>query len=525
MTTIVECTLEEIEAEQQRRKEGRTLADEAEFLSGSLLEFIRAGWHVIEPHTKFVDGWHIKTVCDHLEAASRGEIRRLQVWVPPGTMKSNMCSVMWPAWEWTTNPAVRYLTASYDIDLSTDFAVKTRDLIRSDWYQARWGRIFQLKSDANLKRSYSNDQGGRRFATSPSSGGTGRHAHRILIDDPINAKDADATTQTKLEEVNNWHDGTLSTRWADPKTGVEVIIMQRLHEMDLAGHVLENGEWTVLCLPEEYEPTHPYAYAEDPRTEPGELLWPEHIGPVEHEERKTTMGTFRASGQLQQRPSTAKGEIIERGWWQFFDPELLNDERIDQFPTFSRIVHSWDTAFKDKTVNDYVAGTVWGVVGADRYLLRVFHDRVNFQGTKTVVKEYGMWALERWPQAAHHILIEATANGPDVIAVLKRELTGVQAVPAKGDKTTRLVACQPDFESGNVFVAGAFSPTLDGPDPARTPAIVQEMIDEVTKFPKASHDDYVDSISQALNWVRGRVAQGSVSRARGRIGHIAGIPR
>ena len=176
-------------------------------------------------------------------------------------------------------------------------------------------------------------------------------------------------------------------------------------------------------------------------------------------------------------------------------------------------------------MNDYVAGTVWGGVGADRYLLRVFHDRVNFQGTKTVVKEYGIWALERWPQAAHHILIEATANGPDVIAVLKRELTGVQAVPAKGDKTTRLMACQPDFEAGNVFVAGAFSPTLDGPDPSRTPAIVQEMIDEVTKFPKASHDDYVDSISQALNWVRGRVAQGSVSRARGRIGHISGIPR
>ncbi len=172
----------------ERDRLGITLADEARHLEASFANFVHAAWHVVVPNTTYVHGWHVDAICDHLEAVSRGEIRRLQVWVPPGTMKSTTCSILWPVWEWCTRPELRYLTASYELKLATDFAVKSRDLLRSAWFQARWPHI-EMKRDQDLKQTYANTAGGIRIATSPSGPGTGRHADRILIDDAMNARD------------------------------------------------------------------------------------------------------------------------------------------------------------------------------------------------------------------------------------------------------------------------------------------------------------------------------------------------
>lgn len=511
---LVELTLEELLAERDRRERGEELAEEAERLSGSLREFLVAGWHVIEPKTPYVHSWHVDAICDHVEAALEQEIRKLAVNVPPRTMKSLACSVFAPVWRWTSRPDVRFLTASYVDSLATGFSVKSRDLIRSRWFQARWGDAFSLKTDANLKTHYVNDMGGQRYATSVGGGATGEGADVLIIDDPHNTEESESAVARG--KVLNWHDGTLATRFNDPETGVEILIMQRVHEQDLTGHVLEldPGEWTLLCLPEEYEPSHPFVYPEkvflesgrelrgDPRQEKGELLAPARIGPAAHAERLRRLGSYRAAGQLQQRPSAAEGAILKRAWWRYYDPALLDDERLHLLPRFTSIGLSWDTAFKEKTTSDYVAGGVWGIRGGDRYLLRLLNARMNLTATKTAILEHRAWAIERWPGLPVVTLIEKSANGVEIIEELRRDIPGVKAITASTDKVSRAYAASPDVESGNVFLPGFPSPELDGPDVGRTPATVQELVEQCAKFPAGANDDIVDMVTQLVNWAR-----------------------
>lgn len=510
---FVDLTLEEVDAAIERRAMGEQLSEEADRLAGDLSAFVKAAWHAVVPNVPYVHGWHIDTICDHLEAASAGEIRKLQIWIPPGTSKSTTVSICWPVWEWLRRPELRYLTASYDLDLATRFAVRSRDLIRSAWFRARWPEI-QLKRDEDLKRSYANTEGGSRLATSPSGGATGQHADRIVIDDPLNAREV--ASEAKLEEVRDWHDGTISTRFADPKTGVEVIVQQRLAERDLAGHLIDRDgpAWTVLCLPERYERQHPFVYPDkaklplmtvqgDIRTEDGELLCPERIGEDENAQRMLELGSFRAAGQLQQRPSAREGAILKRSGWKFYPRVWREDGQLHHLPKFTAVVQSWDTAFKDKTSSDFVVGTVWGQVGADLYLLRKVKARMSLSLTKSSMREVTGWADERWPRLPHRILIEKSANGVEIIEELKRELRGIVPVVASTSKVARAEAAEPALEAGNIYLPGQAEPdSPSGYNEAMTPADAQEMIEECAAFPLGEHDDEVDSFTQAVNWTR-----------------------
>ncbi len=511
--SLIEATPGTLREQIRLRHEAERALQDREEMPLDYRLFIRGAWEAVEPHVEYTHGWHIDAIAEFLMACSAGEIRRGQIWIPPGMMKSLNASIFWPAWEWTHSPWLRVISGSYDIDLSTEFAVKTRGLITSEWYQARWGDLFELTHGRNLKRSYSNNQGGARFASSPTGGVTGRHAHRILIDDPLNAMEI--LSAADMDAVIEWHDGALSTRWADPKTGVELIIAQRLHERDLCGHVLKAQEWEILCLPEEYNPNHKHAWIKDPRTEPGELLWPERVGPAEHETRVSVLGSYRASGQLQQEPSSAEGEILKRPDWRYYPQDFLAD--VSRFPRkFMRVVSSWDTTFKDKTDSDFVVGTLWGSVGADKYLLRRFKAQVGLEDCKTAMKEQRQWALDRFPWAAYSMVVENTANGPDIIKQFKREIPGVFAITVKGDKKQRAIAASPDLESHNVFVPGQAKGDGTGPDEGATPAWVCDFIEECAKFDKGEHDDDVDSFSQAINWIRLYASTGGVSRPRGK---------
>lgn len=517
-------TVEELRGDLRREDEGIALEEEAAQLSLSLARFIREGWHVVEPAVPYVHNWHIDAIVEHLEAVSTGDIKNLQVWVPPGSMKSRAVSVFWPAWEWTSKPWLRYWTASYDLDLSSDLAVASRDLIRSDWFQMRWGTVFKFKSDANLKRSYANDKGGARLATAPTARGSGRHGERILVDDPVNAKDADATSRRVIDSVNAWWDGTVQTRGVGDFA--RVIIMQRLHENDLAAHALKNADWTVLCLPETYEAAHPFVWPDDPRQE-GELLWPERFDETRHKER-LGMGMHRAAGQLQQRPAAREGETLKRADWRYYDPALADVAKADvgKLPKFNRIVLSWDTAFKEKTTSDFVAGGVWGRHGGDTYLLRLFHARAGLNATKQAMLDQRAWALDRWPGVPVHLLIEKSANGVEIIDQLKREVPGVQPVVASVDKTLRAEAAAPDLESHNVFIPGRANGEMTDYDPSVTPAWAQQQVEECATFPNGTHDDLVDQFTQAINWLRTRgLGRASVSSPSShRIPAPAGIP-
>jgi len=473
---------------------------EARLLSGSLAEFTRAAWPIIEPGYRYVHNWHIDAISEALEAATERDILRLLVNIPPRHMKSLNIEVFWPAWWWTFEPGIRFLTASYGDQLATRDARKTRALIMSDWYQRLWGDVYQLSDDQNTKSRYENDQKGYRIATSVGGVGTGEGGDVILIDDPH--KTDEAESDLERQTVLDWHDGTISTRFNEPERGVEVIVMQRLHERDLAGHVLEQGGWHHLCLPAEYDPKHPFMWPDDPRSEPGELLWPERFSRNAVTQLKTQMGSYRAAGQLQQLPAAREGDLLKRAWWKYFPPLFLDEP--GRLPEFRLIVSSWDTAFKEKTTSDYVVGTVWGRSVSDLYMLRLVRERMSLGATKRAMKEVRAWLQATWPQAGIVTLVEKSANGVTIIDELTREIPGVIPWTAVADKVARAENAQPTLEAGNCFLPGFPLPDLTGPDSGRTPAYVMEFIDELAKFNKGQYDDQVDSWSQAVNYLNTR---------------------
>ncbi len=511
----IEETLASIEAVLEKKERDERIFEEAHVLSLDFKKFIVAAWEHVEPNVLFMDNWHIDAIVEHLTAVSMSKITKLQIWVPPGSAKSTLVSILWPAWEWTHDPALRYFTASYDIALAYDFTSQSRDLMLSHWYQERWGNQFTM-----LKRDEShitNNEGGYRVATSPVGRGTGKHGHRIILDDPLNAKDANLSTRAKIDATNKWYSGALSTR---KLAGVaEIIIMQRLHENDTAAHALSFSphKWDVLCLPEEYERNHPFAWKGDPRKKEGELMWPQRRDQEVHDDLVAQLGRHVAAGQLQQRPAAREGSILLRADWRYFPPAFIDAAEdggsggrpdTSKLPKFGSILYSWDTSFKDGGEHDFVAGGCWGIHGANRYLLRTFHKQASLSATKTAMKEMRAWAIKRWPRVPHRVLIEKQSNGVQIIADLKREITGVIPIIADSSKTARAEAAEPDFNSHNVFVPGAIRPDMSDYDPGGTPAWVQEVVEECSSFPRAEHDDLVDMVTMALNYQRTRSTQG-----------------
>jgi predicted phage terminase large subunit-like protein len=246
-------------------------------------------------------------------------------------------------------------------------------------------------------------------------------------------------------------------------------------------------------------------------THEGELLWPDHYPEPALAQLEHNLGSFRAAGQLQQRPAALEGELLKRGWWHNYDPSYTHPDKIAMLPAFTHIVASWDTAFENKTTSDYVVGQVWGVAGADRYLLYSFRRHANLRATIQAMREAHRWVEQRWPRAPHTILVEKSANGAEIVAELKRELPGVLPVIVSTDKIARAIAATPPLEAGNVFLPGLPHPT---PRPATTqPDWVASFIEEAAMFPNARHDDQGDAYSQAMNWRSANGPNGSSPRS------------
>ena len=281
MTTATFPSLETFEIEECRR---------------SLSVYQRAAWHVVEPHVPYVHNWHIDAITDHLEAVTRGEIRNLLINIPPRHEKSLNVSVFWPTWVWTSQAYVQWLYSSYVQALSTRDSVKCRRLIQSPWYQERWGHVFQMTGDQNVKTRYENNENGYRIATSVGGVGTGDGGDVIVVDDPHNVLEGES--DKKREEVLVWWDEVMSTRLNDPQTGAKVIVMQRVHERDLSGHVLAQGGYEHLMIRTEYVPTTYVSVTgfKDPRTEEDELLWPERFTKKVIDDMKVVLGDYAFSG-------------------------------------------------------------------------------------------------------------------------------------------------------------------------------------------------------------------------------------
>ena len=501
--------------------EDRALAIEC---ASNLGTFIRQAWPILEPATPFVDGWHVDVMAEHLEAVSAGELRRLIINIPPRAMKSLTTAVFWPSWDWLEHASLRWLFATYASELSLRDSLKMRRLIETQGGREE-GTIFQrigyqgvlrllnpapweLAGDQNAKGKYENTETGFRLATSVDAMATGEGGDRVVVDDALSADQS--RSDAKLKHANTWWSGTMSTRFNNDAAAA-VIVMQRLHEEDLTGYLLERGDWHHLCLPAEYEPKHPFVYPSqvklpsgrelpgDPRTEEGELLEPVRLGHRKLAELLREQGSYGYAGQLQQRPAPAEGGMFKKHWWKRWDEDSL--------PPRLRKVASWDMRFSDSQseASSYVVGQVWGVRGADRYLLGMVRARLGFSDSKKALK-----AMEKW-QPCTAKLVEKKANGDAIIQTLRHEIPGLIPVEPHGTKEARAAAVEPIAEAGNIYLpASEFIPVPPGYEPTRT----DEFVHECAVFPNGAHDDQVDAMSQFMEYVAGAPVSAPIVRRK-----------
>jgi predicted phage terminase large subunit-like protein len=454
----------------------------------SLEEFIELGWRYIDP-ADYIGNWHIGAIAEHLEAVANGQCRRLIIMMPPRHMKSLSVSVAFPPWVWAqkkrsplTGPGVGFLSLSYAQTLSVRDNLKSRRLIDSPWYQRGWGDRFQLTSDQNTKIRFDNDRGGYRIASSVDGTATGDGGDIIIIDDAVSAKDA--LSPTIRMAANEWFDGTMSTRLNDPKTGAYIVVMQRLHEADLVGHVLEQmkqdggEEWTVLCLPARYEPDHPHVYRKDPRKKAGELLWPQRMGEKQVRSLEVSLGQYGTSGQLQQRPAPKSGGMFDRA----------NFEIKRAAPAHLEIVRAWDFAAsvpKPGTDPDWTAGVK---MGKDREGQFWILDVIRFQGSSSQVEKTLKNTASQDKRAVRvRIPQDPGQAGVSQAKSFVRKLAGysVRYERPTGTKEARATPLSAQVEIGNVFLVEG-----DWNEP---------FLQEIELFPFAKHDDQVDAAADAFN--------------------------
>ncbi len=485
----------------------------ASIAADELREFIPAAWPLLLPGIPYLSNWHIDAICDHLEAASRGEIRRLIINIPPRMMKSLSVSVFWPAWTWLSRPETQFLFASYSIKLALRDAVQMRQVVESVGHASRTdgsllervgyqgvlrllGRDWVIAEDQNQKGEFTNTAGGGRMSTSVTATVTGFGGDIIVADDPHNA--LEGNSEVKREEVLNWWDGAITSRMNQPKKSVRVVVMQRLHEEDLCGHILSRDlDYTHVCIPMEYEPKHPFRWPDDPRIEEGELLWPERLGDLELKQLKVNQYSY--AGQYQQRPAPAEGGLFKRAWWRFY-PEA-------EPPPAKRIWTSWDTALKDKTSGDYTVGIAWLQDLANVYVLRIVRGHWSLVEALAQMKALHDWLTETHGRSggmcAHYV--ENAAMGPELIAAARRSIAGVVPVFGTADKWSRASAVTPAIESGNVFLP-AHPVTLE------PTSMASELIEECAGFPNGAHDDMVDALVYGID--PRRFVRGAAKRRR-----------
>lgn len=448
----------------------------------SLAEFIRQAWRIVEPNDPFVSGWHIDAISEHLEAVYNGEIRNLLINIPPRHMKSLQVNVFFPAWVWQKSPGKSFIHATHSKPLSVRDSVKCRMLIESNWYREFFRIKWRLKDDQNAKDRFDNTEQGFRLSASVGGSVIGEGADYFVTDDPHDPMEILSETQRK--SVIEWNDTVVPTRVKDPKTSARITVMQRLHEKDLSGHLIGQGDLVHLCLPAEYEGDKKKTWNgwSDPRKEHGDLLWPARFGTPEVEFLKTKLGSQKAAGQLQQRPAPAEGNIVKREWWKFY--------RRSELPKMEQIIQSWDLTFKDKQKSDFVAGVVLGRVKADKYVLDLRNERLAFNGQLAAVKSMS----QKWPTATEK-LVEDAALAQALIATLQREIVGLIAVLPQGSKIARAESVSPQIESGNIWL----------PHPDECPW-TQTIIEQWAVFPNGANDDIVDAMSQGISRLSRKIA-------------------
>lgn len=439
----------------------------------SFAGFVRSAWHVLEPSSELKWGWSLDAICQHLEAVTKGDIKRLLINVPPGCMKSLLAGVLWPAWEWGPQgrPGLRYLGTAHKQDLGVRDNLKCRRLIQSEWYRARWP--IRLTGDQNAKTKFENDHTGFREAMAFTSM-TGSRGDRIILDDPLSVDHANSDADLRAAELTFTE--ALPTRVNNDDSAI-VVIMQRLHEKDTAGIILKRDLGYVhLCLPMRFETDRKCVTGigfEDPRTCDGELLFHERFPEATVSGLEKTMGSYAAAGQLQQRPAPREGGMFKRAWFPV----------VRSIPAGTRFIRGWDLAATEGA-GDWTVGVKIGRQKNGRFLIaNVARDRKSAAGVERLL-------LNTASQDGYECTISIPQDpgqaGKSQTSYLVQQLAGytVKTSTESGDKVTRAAPLAAQAEAGNVDI-------LEG-------NWNDAFFDEITIFPNGTKDQ-TDAASRAFN--------------------------
>lgn len=453
---------------------------EMELCRRSLSAFAKRAWPILEPATDLKWGWALDAICERLEAVSAGETRRLLMNVPPGSMKSLLTGVIWPAWEWgpLARPELRYLGTAHKQDLAVRDSMRCRRLIQSRWYQRLWP--VALVGDQNSKLKFENAATGFREAMA-FTGMTGSRGDRVILDDPHSVDDANSPVRLAADIVTFRE--ALPSRVNNDRSAI-VIVMQRLHERDVSSVAIDLG-YDHLIIPMRYEANRPGIYWRPANPSEGDLMFPERFPESQVVELERTLGAYATAGQLQQRPAPREGGLFKPEWFQ----------AIGALPAdIARTVRAWDLAATAKTMSNNPDWTAGVRMSRTRGGLFIIEGCRRFRGSPMDVEQAvvgqatidGKAVVVRFPT-------DPGQAGKAQAATLTGKLAGytVKTAPVTGDKATRASPLASQAEAGNVRI-------LVTGDPARD-AWIQPFLDEMALFPAGANDDQVDAAADALN--------------------------
>ena len=456
-------------------------------LEGPFRWFVEAAWpHVVGDAKPFVGGWHIDLLCDIAEAMHARQLRRVVINVPPGHSKSLIFCVLFNVWSWMRCPGNSFLYGSNDLSLPTRDGARVVALMRSAWFQDRWGDLLFLSSEKNPDAPEKDPAAGHlytsarsfRLAVAPGGKGVGYHAPFRILDDPNKPGRVDSVEATK---TNQWISNTFATRTAAGEEDVLAIVMQRLGANDASAYALANG-YAHLNVPFDYDPklsinTTGIGVGSDPRTRAGEIAWsPPHNEATRAQLKKDLGNEHNWQTQAQGNPRPKKGPV--------FNAEHLEARWYPgQIPEDAETIVVWDLALEDSDASDYVAGQAWALTQEKAYLLRRFKGRRSFLESIDLIRQ---WMADF--AAENLTYVERKANGHAALNTLEKEFPGIseRAIVPKESKFQRAMSVTHLTEGLRVVL------------PADDPTGNAELIEELTTFPFAANDDETDAFVHAM---------------------------
>jgi predicted phage terminase large subunit-like protein len=443
-------------------------------LADDFFAFLRKVFETVCPERAFLETWLVESMAHAAESIIDGKTKRLIVNAPPRHLKSINFTVALPAFLLGRDPTMRIICVSYSSELAIKHAIDFRAVVNAPWYKRAFPNT-KISREKDTQHETMTTARGYRYATSVTGTLTGRGADIIIIDDP--QKPDEALSEAQRKTVGEWYDTTLLSRLDSKSEGVIVLVMQRVHEDDLAGRLLEKGGWKHLKVPAIAEADERILLGgrRFHRRKVGDVIDPKGDSCEALMEMKRSLGELYFSAQYQQEPIPAAGNLIKAVWFKSYDtaPQQAYEDRL---------VISVDTAMKGTELSDFSVATVWLVKKDNCYLIDLWRERVDYPNLKRAV----LHLVEKHRGAT--LLIEDKGSGTSLIQDLRAENRAVIAINPEGDKLTRLAKVSAHFEAGCVHFP-------------KEASWLGALTSELLGFPNMRHDDQVDSVTQALNWI------------------------